>query len=135
MRPYRPAASRQRRVGAVEDADEVDREHPLPLLRRRVGEEAELVGAGVVDEDVERAGRLDRRARRLQIGDVELERVAVDLAGHPAAPSTSMSPTQTSAPSAASRAAIAAPMPLAPPVTTPSVPPASSAGEHRLARS
>src|SRR5664279_1614296 len=33
------------------------------------------------------------------------------------APATSMSPTQTSAPSAARRAAIAAPMPLAPPVT------------------
>ena len=57
---------RQRRVGAVEDAAEVDRDHPLPLLGRRVGEEAELVGAGVVDEDVERADRLDRRLGRLE---------------------------------------------------------------------
>ena len=46
-----------------------------------VGEEAELVGAGVVDEDVERAGRLDRGLGGLEVGDVELERVAVDLAG------------------------------------------------------
>src|SRR5439155_17872773 len=45
-----------------------------------VGEEAELVHPGVVDEDVERAARgLDRRARGVGIGDVEMDGVAVDL--------------------------------------------------------
>ena len=59
-------------------------DQPLPLLGAGVGEEAELVGAGVVDEDVERAAdRLDRRSRRVEAGDVELERVAVGLARDP----------------------------------------------------
>ena len=63
------------------------------------------------------AGCLDGGAGGLEVGHVELERVAVDLAGDPLGALVSMSPTQTSAPSAASRAAIAAPIPLAPPVT------------------
>ena len=91
-------------MGAVEDAAEVDRDQPLPLLGRRVGEEAELVGAGVVDEDVERADGLDRR-RAPPRGSVTSSSIAWPLIS-PAtrsAPSRLMSPTQTSAPSAASR--------------------------------
>ena len=58
---------------------EVDPDHPLPLLGRGVGEEAELVGAGVVDEDVEGAGRIDSGPGGLEVGHVELDRVPVDL--------------------------------------------------------
>ena len=45
-----------------------------------------------------------------------------------------MSPIQTSAPSAASRAAVAAPIPLAPPVTRALRPSSLIGGQHRLAR-
>ncbi len=53
--------SGQHRVGARQDADQVDGDHPLPHARVGVGEEAELVGPGVVHEDRERAVRLDQR--------------------------------------------------------------------------
>src|SRR4029077_7944422 len=71
---------RQHGVGAGEDTAEVDREYALPLLTAGVSEEAELVGAGVVDEDVEGSGLLHRRLGRLEVGHVECQRVAVDLA-------------------------------------------------------
>ena len=107
--------------------------HPLPLLGRGLGEEAELVGAGVVDEDVERAGRLDRG--RAESRSVTSRRSAWPpiSAATAAAPSSLRSPTQTSAPSAASRREIAAPIPLAPPVTS-ALRPSSLIGRRSIAR-
>ena len=97
----------------------------MPLRRALVLLEvaAELHDPGVVDEDVQRAelllGLVDEALERVAVGDVELERdrAAADLLGRPAAASRSRSPIATSrALARRARAAVALPMPRAPPV-------------------
>ena len=83
----------------------------------------EAVGAGVVDEDVDRRRARPRRRRPprapSRVGDVQLERRRRRSRRATArAPSRSTSATATRAPSAASRRAVAAPIPDAPPVTS-----------------
>ena len=72
-------------MGDVEQALEVERDHPVPLLDRGVDDRAEQHHPGVVDHDVESAellrGALDGRDRLLAIGDVGLDREAADLRG------------------------------------------------------
>jgi hypothetical protein len=66
------------RHDAVDDAAEVDAEHPVPVLVRRVGDVVEQVDAGVVAEHVhvpERALRLVGGAgERLPVGHVQPDR-------------------------------------------------------------
>jgi hypothetical protein len=72
-------------VRDVQQALEVERDHPIPLLDRGVDDRPEQHHAGVVDHDVQSAelfrGALDGRDRLLAIGDVGLEREAADLGG------------------------------------------------------
>ena len=72
---------RQRRVGAVEEAEQVDVDHPPPLLGVGALDRAQQHHAGVVDEDVEAAhllgGVLDEGARGGLVADVDLERVGL----------------------------------------------------------
>ena len=76
---------RERGVGDVEQALEVERDHPVPLLDRRVDDRAEQHHAGVVDDDVEPAelgdGALDGGDRLVAVGDVGLDREPAELAG------------------------------------------------------
>ena len=85
-------------------------------LEQRLGDRQ----PGVVDDEVDAAvgARTPRRTRardRGLVGDVDLDRRrhvrAAELGGHVSAPATSRSATTTAAPSAASRSAIALPMP------------------------
>ncbi len=66
---------------AVDDAAEVDAEHPVPVLVRRVGDVVEEVDAGVVAEDVhvpeDALGLVGGTRERLAVGDVQLDRVHV----------------------------------------------------------
>ena len=73
-----PVHDRKRRVHAVEEAEQVDVDHPLPLLDVGAHDRAEQHHAGVVDEDVEaaepRVDLLDEPLGLLPVGDVGLER-------------------------------------------------------------
>ena len=106
-------------MGAGEDALQVDRDDAAPNARGHLGEEAEVVDAGVVDQDLERSAAATT-ADAAEAGSVTSSDVAAApiSRGDLPAPSTFRSPITTSAPSAASRRAIAAPIPLAPPVTS-----------------
>ena len=81
---------RERRVGDVQQALEVERDHPVPLLDRGVDDRAEQHHAGVVDDDVEPAelarGALDGGDGLVPVGDVGLDREAADLRGEPVQP-------------------------------------------------
>jgi hypothetical protein len=70
-------------VGDVEQPLEVELDHPVPLLDGGVDDRAEQHHARVVDHDVEPAelsGRpLDGGHRLLAVGDIGLDRQAVDL--------------------------------------------------------
>ena len=118
------ACRRQHRVRDGDRAAQVDAEDEVPQRLVGVDEEGEAVGAGVVDEHVDRAELAlglrrppDRHRRR--VGDVELRRARPSISPATSrAPSRSRSATATRAPSAASRRAVAAPIPDAPPVTS-----------------
>ena len=82
-------------MGGVDQALEVEVDHPVPLLGGGVLDRPQQHLAGVVDEDVEAAelvdGALDRGDRLLLVGDVGLDRqrgvtVATDLGGQPLQP-------------------------------------------------
>ncbi len=82
-------------MGGVDQALEVEVDHPVPLLGGRVLDRAEQHLAGVVDDDVEAAqlvdGAVDRGDRLLLVGDVGLDRQrgvtgAADLGGQPLQP-------------------------------------------------
>jgi hypothetical protein len=66
-------------VGAGEHTDEIDRDQPLPQLRIGLGEEPELIGAGVVDEDRERPALGDQPRRGGRVGDVQWGGLGADL--------------------------------------------------------
>ena len=108
-------------------AAHVDAEHAVDLL---VGERTDVAlaghDAGVEVGDVEAAlggqDALDGGRPRRGVGDVELDEAAADLGGHPLAGVDLHVGHHDPAPSAASRAAVAAPMPDAPPVTSATVP-------------
>jgi hypothetical protein len=71
------------RDDAVDDAAEVDAEHPVPVLVGRVGDVVEEVDPGVVAEDVDVPedvlGLVRGPRERLAVGHVELDRVDVEL--------------------------------------------------------
>ena len=108
---------------AGQHAAEVHAEDEVPQVLVGVDEEREAVGARVVDEHVDRADRLGGRAhgrlhgRRCRRRRATVAKPSISPATS-RAPSRSRSPMATVAPSAASRRAVAAPMPLAPPVTS-----------------
>ena len=68
-------------MSAGEDAHQVDGEHPLPLAGIGVDEEAELVHAGVVDQDREGPVLGHELGRGLGCGDVQPGGGGADLAG------------------------------------------------------
>ena len=74
---------RERGVGDVEQALEVQRDHPVPLLDRRVDDVPEQHHARVVDDDVEPPEFTDRPLdgadRLLAIGHVGLDRETADV--------------------------------------------------------
>ena len=101
---------------------QVHAEHEVPELRVGVDEEREAVGPGVVDEHVDRpdlrgAARSPRGRRRRRSRPSRPPSPSISPATS-RAPSRLRSATATRAPSAASRRAVAAPMPLPPPVTS-----------------
>jgi len=79
-------------VGRVDQALEVEVDHPVPFLGGRILDRAEQHHAGVVDDDVEPSqlvdGAIDRSDRLLLVGDVGFDRkrgvtLAADLRGKP----------------------------------------------------
>ncbi len=71
-------------VRAVLEAEQVELDHPPPLLDRRVDDRAEQHHPGVVDQDVETAeladGAIDRSVRLFLVGHVGLEDEGLRLA-------------------------------------------------------
>ena len=69
------------RDDAVDDAAEIDAEHPVPVLVRRVCDVVEEVDAGVVAEDMDvpenALGLVRGTSERFAIGHVELDRMYV----------------------------------------------------------
>src|SRR5688572_1016507 len=65
----------------VEDRRQVRVEHRAPVVVAHPCEDAVPRQPGVVDEDVEVAGRLDERLRGLRVADVTPDRAAADLRG------------------------------------------------------
>ena len=118
---------RQRGVRAVQQAADVDVDHPLPLLDRRVLDRPEQHHAGVVDEDVEPSGPVDDLgddARRLLgVGRGRPRRRSArarrrrSRLARSSSRSARRATTATVAPCAASASAVASPMPLEAPVT------------------
>ncbi len=68
---------RQRSVCAVEQAENVELDHPLPFRQRRVDNGAEQHDAGIVDQRVQAAklshAALYRACRLLLVGDIGLD--------------------------------------------------------------
>ena len=119
MRPN-PAAciAGKRGVGAGKGRDQIDREQPGPIVRRRVGEERMLIGAGIVDDNIERPVLRHDLLHHAGVGDIELRRGRADLPGETRSHvAISRSPMTTWAPASAKLRTIAAPMPFAPPET------------------
>ena len=73
-----PAAcsSGQQELGGVEHALDVDVEHPVPGLGVLLGQRRTPVGAGVVDEDVERVPPLGHRVAEASGSPSSVERSA-----------------------------------------------------------
>ena len=128
-------------LAAVVGAREVDRVDPLPRVEVDLEERAELLQAGVVDEDRGCTEALRRRGRRpppRRPGRSRRPRrrsavppAAVMAAAASSAEAVLRSSTATAAPSAASRTLMASPIPEPPPVTTATLPlkaPDASAG-------
>ena len=120
------AHQRQRVVGAVEEPEAVDLDHPPPLARVGALERAEQHHAGVVDQAVEPAELgvrgLDQRPGLLLVGDVGLDRdrraaVGVDPRRRASSRrSLRRAPSATAAPSATIATAVASPIPDEAPV-------------------
>ena len=120
------AHDRQRRVRAVQEAEQVHLDHPAPLARVGADHGPEQHHAGVVDEHVEPAqlllGARDERVRLCLVGDVGLDRerapaVAVRSAWRAASMrSERRAASDTAAPARASVSAVASPMPDEAPV-------------------
>ncbi len=72
-------------MGAVKDALDVDCQQEIPKLLIGMDEEGEAVGAGVIDQDVDRTVARGNLIKGFvnggKIGDVKLNRFAADLAG------------------------------------------------------
>ena len=75
----------ERGLGAVEQADVVEADDLVPELRRRLGEEHQLVPADAVHQHVDRAvacvGGAEHRLGRRQVGDVGVHELGVSGAG------------------------------------------------------
>ena len=73
-------------MGDGERAAQVDAQHEVPQARVGLDEEGEEIGAGVVDEHVDRAERLadlgDRGGDGLHVGDVHAHGVPFQLGGN-----------------------------------------------------
>lgn len=76
-RPLRPLQERQRRLGDVERAGQVDREHPVPAVGRKLGKRRDVEHPGGVDQPVEPAERCRRYCNdpidHRPVGDVAVE--------------------------------------------------------------
>ena len=133
VRVRRLQQPRQAGLRAEEAAARVDLLHQVEALHRRVQRAAQPDRAGVVDQDVDAAERVDRRrhrgAHRVLVADVALQRQAAPAGGFdlrrrrcgwcPAASdwrTTDFDAIATLAPSRAARSAIARPMPREAPV-------------------
>ena len=107
--------ARQHGVGHGQHAAQVHRDHAVPLGLVGAGEEVVVGDAGVVDQDVDGPevglDRLHRRAHRCGVAHV-----------HRVVARPCRSAAATSAPSAARRSQVAAPMPPTPPVTSATFP-------------
>ena len=121
------AHHRQRRVGAVEEPEQVDVDHRPPLVRVGALDRAQQHHAGVVDQDVEAAhllgGAVDERAGRGLVADVDLEcasraALATIRSARPSSRSLRRAPSATAAPSRANASAVASPIPDEAPVIT-----------------
>jgi hypothetical protein len=116
---------RERGVGHVEHALDVDVDHPLPLLHRRTDDRAVEHHARGVDDHVEPAelfhGALDRADGLLAVGDVSRDRHAVDLARYVLEPVEAPRGHDHLCTWAASARAVATPIPLLAPVTSATV--------------
>ena len=122
---------RPQRLGDEVDALEVDRELAVPVVLGEVVGRAGDRDAGVVDDDVDAAERLDAAVHAGRdvraAGDVHVDAVAVrarraDLRRGLRAVSPRRSATATRAPSSAKRSAVARPIPDPPPVTSATFP-------------
>ena len=115
------------------------RDHGVPVVVRHLVEEVVADDPRAGDDDVEPVcrggGRLDRRLHLRPRGDVAAHRAAADPSAVSSAAARSKSATTTSAPSDASRAAVAAPIPRAAPVRSAILPAnaaSSEPSEHEL---
>ena len=72
---------RQRGVGAGKGRDQIDGEQPGPIIRGGVGEECMLIGAGIVDDNVERSVLRHDLLHHAGVGDIELRGGRADLPG------------------------------------------------------
>ena len=113
------------RLQREEQALRVDGELQIPALLSHLDDGSQVEDGGIVDEDVDAAataGRLrppSRGCSECLSRPVAPQRaLPPSVAASADASSASMSATQTVAPSAANRSAMARPMPRAPPVTT-----------------
>ena len=115
-----------RRMGDVEDAVDVDVDHPLPVVERLVGRLVEQHHACVVDDRVEPAqlvdGPADRAGRLLAVGDVGLDDQRVDLRPQGVEPVLAARRDRDLRAGLARLRAVASPMPLLAPVTSATVP-------------
>ena len=99
----------------------------VEVLDRDVHQQLRPVGAGIVDQDVERLRRADRRLHGGEVGDVEHQRSALSPRARIASAAASISAcvraaSVTCAPACASADAAASPMPRPPPVTSARLP-------------
>ena len=144
-RDDRPAAGCRERgdrmLRGEEETLQVRVEDEIPVGLGEVGRLAVAGDAGAGGDGVEpsplahgrRDGRLDVRARRdvARVRRARCPPAAVIAAATRAAPSPSMSQIATAAPAAASSRAVAAPIPLAAPVTRPTLPGITRSGSRR----
>jgi hypothetical protein len=100
-------------------ADQVDLDHALEHLRVHAADEARRADAGVREQRVDPAERLDGAAHggveRVAVGDVGLERDRAGAVGGDGL-EVAEADERDAAPRAASRRAVSAPMPCAAPV-------------------
>ncbi len=76
--PAGGAHLRQRGSGGVKGRGQVDRDDRIPLLRRELVDRGNVLNAGVVDQDIAAACRLDQGAAFVRLGHVGLDIARLD---------------------------------------------------------
>ena len=115
-------------LDAVDRSPQVDAEHPLPVVDRRLGDRGEEADAGVVAQDVDGAERVERRLRPVpRRRPAGTRRSRTPITSWPSARSSATassraswrtSATTTRMPAPANARTMPSPMPAAAPVTT-----------------